>query len=144
MNSLDQKMTDRISILKKIVMIILFCCFYGNLRAQKESNTFRADYSRWVYYDAEKKSWGEIQYAQTTFVFNAYSNNDIVIYWASGKKEIFRRISNITENVNSDGEKYQISTILTEEGDEWYLGLYIESRDIILADKYGNKMQFLK
>ena len=105
--------------MRKLVYIVFL--FLGTL-LYGQTDKFRRDYNYVSFYRDGK--WGKWEEGRNTIVFNANANNDIVIYKASGDKEVYRKISNIEKGKNKDGKNYQSLVLVDEEGDELVLFLY--------------------
>lgn len=99
-----------------VVFLFLGVMLYG------QSDRFRRDYNYVSLYKNGK--WGEWKEGKNTFVFNANDNNDIVVYMASGEKEVFRKVTKVEKDKNNSGEKYQALGLIDEEGGELVLMLY--------------------
>ena len=99
-----------------IVFLFLGTLLYG------QTDKFRRDYNYVSFYRDGK--WGEWEKGRNTIVFNANVSNDIIIYKASGDKEVYRKISKIEKGKNKDGIDYQSVELVDEEGNEPVLVLY--------------------
>jgi hypothetical protein len=114
----------------------------GKKRASKnhaetsEAGSFRSDFSMVYIYNPRTEEWDDGNSGNNTFVFNANDNNDVIVYYASGKKEVLRKISAISEGVNKNNLRYQTLTLLDEKGNEVALFLY-EDGDVLLAGENG-------
>jgi hypothetical protein len=100
------------------------------------SSSFRSDFSIVYIYDPETETWDDGSKGSNTFVFNANDNNDVITYYASGKKEVLRKISTVSEGTDKKNRKYQGVELLDEEGTEVMLFLY-EDGDVLLVWKSG-------
>jgi hypothetical protein len=105
-------------------------------KTQTDPESFRSDFSVVYIYDPETEKWGEGNRGSNTFVFNANDNNDVIMYYASGKKEVLRKISAVSEGTDKKNRKYQGIELLDEKGSEVMLFLY-EDGDVLLAWESG-------
>jgi hypothetical protein len=108
----------------------------ANTTVPETSGSFRSDFSIVYTYDPETETWDNGSRGNNTFVFNANDNNDVIMYYASGKKEVLRKISAVHEGTNKTNRKYQSIELLDEKGTEVMLFLY-EDGDVLLVWEYG-------
>jgi hypothetical protein len=105
-------------------------------KSQTEPDSFRRDFSIVYVYDPETEAWDDGNSGNNTFVFNANDNSDVVVYYASGRKEVLRKISAVSEGIDKKNRKYQSIELLDEKGNEVMLFLY-EDGDVLLAGESG-------
>lgn len=108
-------------------------------------DSFRNDYTLVSIYNSETEEWGEWQNGYNTFVFNYNDNGDVLHILDSGKKYIYRKLSDgVEKEYTENGEHYQIITALDEEGIRFRLQLF-DNPSIGLKMIYSNLMiQFSK
>lgn len=101
---------------------------------------FRQDYNYFSVYEPGYPSNSDWEEGYNTFVMNINDNNDLVIYKANGKKELYRRLSSIEVGWTDKGERYQYVTALDGDGihltiqyfDDDSIGLRLIYRNIII------------
>jgi hypothetical protein len=101
-------------------------------KQQAESESFRSDFSMVYTYNPETETWDNGSRGNNTFVFNINNNNDVIVYYASGEKEVLRKISTVSEGADKQNRKYQGVELLDEKGTEVMLFLY-EDGNVLLA-----------
>lgn len=106
----------------KIKLLFILVFFLGVFTLSAQEN-FRRDFSYVsMYVDGE---WSESEEGDNTFVFNANDRGDIFHYTASGKKWVYRKLSDPEEGyTDKTYEHYQSVIILNEEGNEVILQLF--------------------
>jgi len=117
--------------------------FYGvKLKSESANGTqsdedkqFRNDYKFVSVRTPETKKWSELKESNNTFVFNINTNSDVKLFWASGKTEVFRKVSKKEDGKTDDGIKHQSITLLDEKGNEIYLILYEDNRLMLIFGK---------
>lgn len=102
------------------LFIICLMFISGLVYSQKEQ--FKMQFNYVSYYKNGK--WSKVMEGKNTFVFNVGNGNDILLYSANNKREIFTKVSEIREGKTDDGEGYQVLDLLDEEGNEVLLFLY--------------------
>ena len=94
-------------------LIYVFFLLFGMVIYGQE--TVRKDFNYVTFYQNGK--WGTPQRALTTVIFDVYNRN-IIIYKASGKKEIYRQITSAEES-----DFLKTAKVLDERGNEAVLSL---------------------
>ena len=110
-----------------------------------QSNRFRIDYDAIAILDQKTDTWSEWKAGNNTFVFNINNNKDVTHYKPNGSVAHYRNLSNDTQHgVTDNGYKYQLITILDEDGIKCTLQLFEDVR-MGLKLIYSNVMiQFAK
>lgn len=104
----------------KLLFISVF--LLGSITLSAQEN-FRRDYFYISVY--ENGEWSESEEGDNTFVFNANARGDIFHYTASGKKWVYRKLSDPEEGYTDETyEHYQVLVILDEKGNEVILQLF--------------------
>jgi hypothetical protein len=97
-----------------VVIIGICTLFSGNVISQ--SNQFRVDFSHVAIFLSPDAEWSEWFDAQNTFVINANENNDIIHYRGDGNVVTYRNIGKLETKYTDTGERYQIISVLNDEG----------------------------
>jgi hypothetical protein len=113
----------------------------SNNAPQQTLESFRRDYNYIAIYDPGEKEWSNWQEGTNTVVFNINNNGDIRIYYASGKREVFRKVSNVVKDQTNNGEEFQMIAILDESGNEQLLQLF-DNGDMKIIFFNGVMIQF--
>ena len=110
---------------------------------QEARERFKRDYNKIILYDGETEKWQDAIESYNSFVFNVNSNGDFISYFDGGEKNECRRISDVENHTNDDGDEYQVMKFLDEAGEEMVLFLY--SEDLMVVDyNTGNAILFTK
>ena len=107
---------------------------------EPEINRFRRDYS---YMTPMKNGvWEAVIKTDTKFVFNATEENDVFIYFESGKKSILSIVGVINEDA-VNGYDFQSVKALDEEGAEMDLKIFNDLKNgVYMIFSKGNLIQF--
>ncbi|AFC26873.1 hypothetical protein [Saprospira grandis] len=111
-----------------LLSVFSFLIFMGNLQAQEEYDQFRIDCNYMNVYSPIEESWGGWEESSNTFILNHGPNNDIAQYKLDGSRRILRRISGVEEGETEDGLKYQLMTVVDEEGSIIAFQIFNEKR----------------
>lgn len=103
----------------------------------EQQGRFREDYNVYTIYEVEKGKWTNWDTANTSFVFNYNSNSDIMAFYASGDKELFRKISKIESGETDDGNSYQAVTVIDGEGIQATIQVFAK-KEIGIIIRYSN------
>lgn len=131
-------------IMKKTLCFSLFMWIFIAAYSQQNYSTserFRRDYDYVSFYDQYTEKWGVWQEGTNTVVFNVNNNGDIKIYYASGKNEIFRKITGVEIGYTNDRNRYQAIGVLDYEGNQLILQLF-DNGDMRLIYSNGIMVQF--
>ena len=73
-----------------------------------------------------------------TVVFNANKTSDIVFYYPNNTKRIVHQVGDVREDKTKGGDKYQIITVIDEDGSEMAIQLFDDGTAlrILIADGY--------
>lgn len=125
--------------MKKILIILTALLGVINTFSQNTQNDeetqFRRDYKFFYVRTPDTKKWSELKEGNSTFLFNINTNSDVKVYWESGEKEVFRKVSKIEDGKTDDNIKYQSFKVLDEKGNEIYLFLYEDNRLLLSFDE---------
>lgn len=130
----------------KNILLILFLIlpFFGFVSSKSvpKQEQFRKDYNNVAIYNFDTQKWGDWFRADHTFVLNYNSRNDVLHVKANGDNFIYKKIGDIGEAYNDDGEHYQYFQALDEEGIRFRFVLY-DNSELGLMMIYSNmKIQF--
>ena len=79
---------------------------------------------------------GEWQSTDMTVVFNPKGVTDIVFYYPNGSIRTFHQITDMTKNVTTNGDAYQIVECLDESGDRVAIQLFDDDTCLrVIIDK---------
>lgn len=73
-----------------------------------------------------------------TVVFNANKTSDIVFYYPNNTKRIVHQVGDVKEDKTKGGDKYQIITVIDEDGTEMAIQLFDDGTAlrILIAEGY--------
>ncbi len=73
-----------------------------------------------------------------TVVFNANKTSDIVFYYPNNTKRIVHQVGDVREEKTKGGDKYQIITVIDEDGSEMAIQLFDDGTAlrILIAEGY--------
>lgn len=131
--------------MKNIFLILLLTCPFFGFVSDKYSprqEQFRIDYNNVAIYNFDTEKWGDWFRADHTFVLNYNARNDVLHVKANGDNFIYKKIGDIGEAYNDNGERYQHFQALDEEGIRFRFLLF-DDPNIGLMMIYSNiKVQF--
>lgn len=82
--------------------------------------------------------WSEMKTATNRFVFNYGTNNEVMVYNASGTTDTYQQASEIIKGTNEDGLPYQEMDLTNADGDEVTLLLFDTSLSMVFYYEDGN------
>lgn len=130
----------------KNILLVLFLTiplfsFISNDSNPKDGQ-FRKDYNNVAIYDFEKEKWGDWLRAEHTFVLNYNSRNDVLHVKANGENLIYKKIGDLKEGYNTNGDRYQSFQALDEDGIRFSFLLYDDSEIGVMMIYSNIKIQF--
>lgn len=111
-----------------ITMTLLICFNISNAQ-----DTFVRKYTSYVTKtNNELSEWEDID---LTVVFNEKNTNNVVLYYPSKTKTLYK-IGNVESNKTNNGDEYQIIECVDEEGNKLSLQLFSDAMRIIIVGGY--------
>ena len=94
----------------------------------ENSESFRVTYRYFTYWELNTKKWSEWIKDRNEFVFNINDNGDITHYMSSGDVVNYKALSPSEEGYTSDGKRYQMISVVMENGLEFDIQLFDDQR----------------
>ncbi len=123
--------------MKTIIFIVVILTTTFKVFGQ-EYEQFRLDFNSYTIFDNTKMEWGDWIKGESTFVINVNGHGDVK-YFPAGKTEtLLKKISNVENDVNEKGAKYQVITVLDEVGNKFFFSIYEDPKiGVMLIDSDG-------
>ena len=109
--------------MKKLLFVFILVLSASASKAQLES--FVRSYDAVSTWDNQLNDWGEWNDADIVVAYNYKGTSRVAVYYGEDEPIIFTPIKNeVTEEINSQGNKYQEMKYLSNDGEEVTLLLF--------------------